>query len=132
MKNKHLSLDDRMNVEKYLNEDLSFKEIGRKLDKNCTTISREIKNHYIVKNTGGVGRKFNNCLYRKSCPNRGKHCNISNCLEFKEEKCPLLDKPPYVCNGCKRKSMCTLTKLFMIVYIHTMNTKIIYLKLDLV
>lgn len=107
---KHLSLDDRMNIEKYLNEGLSFKEIGRRLNKNCTTISREIRNHYIVKNTGGVGRKFNNCICRSSCQNRGKSCNMNNCLEFKEEKCPLLNKPPYVCNGCKKRTMCTLTK----------------------
>lgn len=109
-KNKHLSLDDRLNIEKYLVERKSFKEIGRLLDKNCTTISREIKNHYIVKNTGGVGRKFNNCLYRKTCPNRGRKCNINNCTKFKEEKCSLLNKPPYVCNGCKNRTWCTLSK----------------------
>lgn len=109
---KHLSLDDRINIEKSLNEGLSFKEIGRRLDKNCTTISREIKNHYTVKNTGAVGRKFNNCIYRCTCPNRGKNCNIQNCSEFKEEKCSLLNKPPYVCNGCKKRIHCTLTKHF--------------------
>ena len=111
-KNKHLSLNDRMNIEKYLVERKSFKEIGRLLDKDCTTISREIKNHLIVKNTGGVGRKFNNCLYRRTCPNRGRKCNINNCSEFKEEKCSLLNKPPYVCNGCKNRTWCTLTKHF--------------------
>ena len=35
---------------------------------------------------------------------------FSNCIHFKEEKCPLLDKPPYVCNGCKKRKHCTLTK----------------------
>lgn len=111
-KNKHLSLNDRMNIEKYLVERKSFKEIGRLLDKDCTTISREIRNHYTVKNTGSVGRKFNNCLYRRTCPNRGRNCNINTCLEFKEEKCSLLNKPPYVCNGCKNRTQCTLTKHF--------------------
>lgn len=110
MKNKHLSLEDRFKIEKGLMEKNSFKEIGDTIEKNKSTISREIKNHYIVKNTGSVGRRFNNCIHRKTCPNRGKNCNISNCLEFQEEKCPLLDKPPYVCNGCKMKTQCTLTK----------------------
>lgn len=107
---KHLSLDERLDIEKYLSQNKSFKEIGKLIDKNCTTISREIRSHYTVKNTGGIGRRFNNCVYRATCPNRGRACTLNNCTEFKEEKCPLLNKPPYVCNGCSKKSRCTLTK----------------------
>lgn len=107
---KHLSLDERLDIEKYLNQNKSFKEIGKLIGKNCTTISREVRNHYIVKNSGGIGRRFNNCIYRATCPNRGRACTLNNCSEFKEEKCPLLNKPPYVCNGCSKKSRCTLTK----------------------
>lgn len=109
---KHLSLAERMDIEKYLIQNKSFKEIGRLVNKNCTTISREIRGHYITKNTGCPGRKFNNCIYRITCPNRGKSCNLGNCIEFKEEKCSLLNKPPYVCNGCKNIRRCTLTKHF--------------------
>lgn len=112
MKNKHLSLEDRFKIENGLNNQLSFKKIALLIDKDCTTISREIRSHYIVKNTGGIGRPFNNCIERKTCPNRGKNCNLHNCTAFTEEKCPLLDKPPYVCNGCKNKYQCTLTKHF--------------------
>lgn len=108
--NKHLSFDDRLIIENNLSLSKSFKYIGKLLNKDCTTISKEIRNHYRVMNTGSVGRRFNNCLYRHSCPNRGKTCVISNCVNFKEEKCPLLDKPPYVCNGCKQRTQCTLTK----------------------
>ena len=46
---KHLSLDERMDIEKYLTQNKSFKEIGKLVNKNCTTISREIKNHYVTK-----------------------------------------------------------------------------------
>lgn len=112
MKNKHLSLQDRFEIENGLIKRLSFKQIGNNIDKNCTTISREIRNHYITKNTGGIGKSFNNCIYRKTCPNRGKNCKLYNCIEFKEEKCIFLNKPPYVCNGCKRRNLCTLTKHF--------------------
>lgn len=120
MINKHLSLDDRFKIEKYLNERKSFKEIGRKLQKNCTTISREIRGHFIVKNMGCVGRKFNNCLDRRTCPNRGRSCKLKKCPSFKEEKCPLLNKPPYVCNGCIKKNQCTLTKhLYDSIYANT-------------
>lgn len=120
MTNKHLSLDDRFKIEKYLNERKSFKEIGKLLDKNCTTISREIRRHYVVKNMGCVGRRFNNCLDRRTCPNRGRSCKLNKCPSFTEEKCSLLNKPPYVCNGCKKKTQCTLTKhLYDSVYANT-------------
>ena len=109
---KHLLLDERFEIENSLCKGMSFKEIGRNIEKNCTTISREIRNHYIVKNTGSVGRKFNNCIYSRTCENRGKNCNLTNCAEFREEKCNQLNKPPYVCIGCKNKTQCTLTKHF--------------------
>ena len=108
---KHLSLDERFDTENGLSKNLSFKKISKNIGKNCTTISREIKNHYTVKNTGGIGRKFNNCIFRNNCPNRSK-CRLNNCDKFKEEKCRLLNNPPYVCNGCKYKHHCTLTKHF--------------------
>lgn len=106
----HLSKDERDEIERGLCNGLSFKEIGKIISKNCTTISREIRNHYIVKNVGGVGRGFNNCIYRKSCVYRGKKCTLSSCIQFIEEKCQKLNNPPYVCNGCKIKNFCTLSK----------------------
>ena len=108
----HLTKDDRYTIETNLNNNISLKQIGIKINKHCSSISREIKNHYITKNTGSIGRSFNNCLYRKTCPNRGKNCNLKNCVEFVEEKCTLINKPPYVCNGCKKRCQCTLTKRF--------------------
>ncbi len=90
MKNKHMSLEDRCKIEKCLNNNLSFKSIANEIGKNCTTISREIKNHYTILNKGAYGRRFNDYL------NRGT--------------CPLLKKPPYVCNGCDKKKIGTLSK----------------------
>lgn len=110
--NKYLPFNDRLTIENNLYLSKSFKYIGKLLDKDCTTISKEIRNHYKVMNTSSVGRRFNNCLYRKNCINCGKNCNISNCTNLKKEKCPLLNKPHYVCNGCKNKTQCTLTKHF--------------------
>ena len=108
----HLTKDDRMTIENNLNKNIPLKQIGRNINKHCSSISREIRNHYIIKNTGAVGRNFNNCLFRKTCPNRGKNCNLKNCSEFKEEICSLLNKAPYVCNGCKKRTQCTLSKRF--------------------
>lgn len=108
----HLNKDDRNTIENNLNNNISLKQIGNNISKHCSSVSREIRNHYVTKNIGAVGRPFNNCLYRATCPNRGKNCNIKNCTEFVEEKCSLLNKPPYVCNGCKKRNQCTLSKKF--------------------
>ena len=90
MKNKHMSLEDRCKIEKCLNNNLSFKSIANEIGKNCTTISREIKNHYTILNKSAYGRRFNDYLNRRTSP--------------------LLNKPPYVCNGCDKKKICTLSK----------------------
>ena len=45
MKNKHLSFDDRLEIEKGLKSNLSFKKIGANIGKDCTTVSKEIRNH---------------------------------------------------------------------------------------
>lgn len=109
MKNKHLKFDDRLEIEKGLKNNESFKFIANNIGKNCTTISREIKSHFIIKNTGALGRAFNNCNKRNGCPNR-HYCNLKKCSDYIEEKCDKLNKPPYVCNGCNKKYNCTLTK----------------------
>lgn len=49
---KHLSLNERFDIENGISNNLSFKEIARNTGKCCTTISREIRNHYVVKNSG--------------------------------------------------------------------------------
>lgn len=112
MKNKHLSFDDRLEIEKGLKENKSFKEIAKIIGKDCTTVSKEIKNHIIYKNTGAIGRPFFDCTYRHNCDFKEKHslCNQKFCEHYKKEVCHLLSKPPYVCNGCKKKRQCTLSK----------------------
>jgi IS30 family transposase len=34
----------------------------------------------------------------------------SICSDYQNESCPRLSKPPYVCNGCEKRSSCTLEK----------------------
>ena len=50
----HLTRDDRYTIENNLSNNISLKQIGRNINKHCSCISREIKNHYITKNTGSV------------------------------------------------------------------------------
>ena len=112
MKNKHLSFDDRLEIEKGLKEQLSFKDIAKNIEKDCTTISKEIRNHVVFKDIGAIGRPFMDCKYRKQCEYRqkGMKCNQKDCEHYEKEICLKLLKPPYVCNGCPNKSKCTLSK----------------------
>lgn len=111
-KNKHLSYDDRLEIERGLKQNLSFKAIGKVIGKDCTTISKEIKNHMTIVNSGCYGRAFNNCKNRTKCEfrNKQKECDSKNCTNYEKEDCNLLLKPPYVCNACKRRNKCTLSK----------------------
>lgn len=77
MKNKHMSLDDRIEIQECLAKGISFKDIGKRIGKSATTISREVKLHLQTHSNG----------YTRS-----------------EEICPLLLKAPFVCNGCDKKS----------------------------
>lgn len=42
---KHLTLEDRNFIEQALKQDMSFKEIGKFLSKDPSTIAKEIKKH---------------------------------------------------------------------------------------
>ena len=77
MKNKHMTLDDRIEIQECLAKGISFKGIGKRIGKSATTISREVKQHLQVHSNG----------YTRS-----------------EDVCPLLLKAPCVCNSCDKKS----------------------------
>ena len=56
MKQKHLTLEARILIETLLNEHNSFKSIARQLNKDCTTISKEIKSHIFFDKAGTFGK----------------------------------------------------------------------------
>ncbi len=125
-KNKHLTLDNRYDIQHDLGQNLSFKAIGTHLGKDCTTISKEIRCHILFVRKGAPYRKFNDCIHRRHCIHFAdvcKECNrktkgkcstcagcLDTCPDYEKEECPLLNKPPYVCNGCPMKNECTLEK----------------------
>jgi len=125
---KHLTLTERKAIENYLNGSLSFKAIAKDLGRDCTTISKEVRKHITHKKTGAYGRAFNNCVRRFDCTH-SYLCDSGNCRnryyrfcskcylvcpDYEEYLCPLLSKPPYVCNGCKNLKSCTLKKSFYV------------------
>ena len=126
-KQKHLTLDSRIIIETKLNEGESFKAIGRLLNKDCTTISKKVKNHISFEKSGAYGKSFNDCLlaFQRKCfaqkvcqectSRKNRFCwscgkCSSSCILYEQYVCPKLSKPPYVCNGCSQRSKCSLEK----------------------
>lgn len=56
---KHMTLDDRVTIQKSLKEGKTFVEIGSLLGKDPSTISKEIRNHFEWRNTGTRSRGYN-------------------------------------------------------------------------
>lgn len=123
-KHKHLTLSERILIEKGLNERMSFRSIARSIAKDCSTISKEVRNHLVFKKSGAFGRAFNDCANRFGCtlqhlcPDPGckggpcRHCLRchSFCQDYLRQACTRLASPPYVCNGCRQRGGCTLEK----------------------
>lgn len=126
-KQKHLTLDSRIIIETKLNEGQSFKAIGRFLNKDCSTISKEVKNHISFEKSGAFGKSFNDCLLaferkcsaQKVCPECTSRNNrlcwscgrcSSSCILYEKYVCTKLSRPPYVCNGCTERNKCPLEK----------------------
>ncbi len=74
---KHMTLDDRIEIQECLYKGMSFKDIGKHIGKDQTTISKEIKQHAKMQVNG----------FTKN-----------------DEMCPKLLKAPFVCNGCSKCS----------------------------
>lgn len=83
-KHKHLTLSDRNDIQLGLERGETFKAIGQSILKDPTTVSKEVK--------------------------RNRQVRESTCDKL---PCPLLDKAPFVCNGCpKRRQNCGYKKIF--------------------
>ena len=72
---KHLSLQDRLYIEKALSEGTSFKDIARFLCKDPSTISKEVKKHRLSDwyHKGTFYNAHNFCIHRY-------HCRKNECL----------------------------------------------------
>ena len=44
-KNKHMTLQDRIEIQECLSKGMTFKSIAKRIGKSATTVSREIKGH---------------------------------------------------------------------------------------
>lgn len=76
-KHKHMTFDDRLEIQECLNKGMSFKSIAKRIGKSPATISREVKGHLKAH---------------------------TNSFVKTDEICPKLLKAPFVCNGCEKRS----------------------------
>lgn len=127
-KYKHLTLDDRIQIQSYLDRGFTFKEISIQLHKSPSTIAKEVHAH-LTKKPGSYGiQRFNPCVNRihcvkvyicgkdkcsekrRSCSSCGK-CN-DICKDFDLGYCKKLEHPPYCCNACIETKGCCLTRKY--------------------
>lgn len=76
-KNKHMTLDDRIEIQECLSKGMTFKAIAQMIGKDPSTVSKEVRLHGI---------------------------SYPNSFAKTDEICPRLLKAPYVCNGCERRN----------------------------
>ena len=125
---KHLTFEQRVDIEKGLTENKSFTEIGRIIGKNPSTISKEVRLHAHTKERPDSGYTHPPCIHRKNCKVTclcdkmcGIHCKLCRkpsfrctdiCPAYETAECEKLNKPPYVCNGCGKKTHCLMPRKF--------------------
>lgn len=122
---RHLTLTDRNYIEQELMMHSSFTSIGKALDKDPSTIAKEVKLHYEVHKATVKENECRNCINFSSCDlqhmcgSKGCHRKCKYCLSFNQHiscsnenffRCDIPFKPPYVCNGCENRQTCHLEK----------------------
>lgn len=125
---KHLTLDQRIEIEKGLTENKSFSAIAKLIGKDPSTISKEVRLHAKTKERPDAGYTNPPCINRKNCKltclcdeQCGTLCKICKkqdmrcidvCPNYRTAECQKLKKPPYVCNGCGKKTHCLMPRQF--------------------
>ena len=124
----HLTEGNRYYICDSLKAGKSFKAIALHLQVSHTTVKREVCKHAFDSDKGATGRRTNRCVKRETCHlqfvcdhcksplhhtycAKCKDCN-SSCPQYVEERCELLSKAPYVCNGCLKEPTCVLRKRY--------------------
>jgi len=62
-KNKHMTLDDRIEIQECLSKGMTFKAIGKRIGKSPTTISQEVKTHLKAHINGYVKTTENSAMF---------------------------------------------------------------------
>lgn len=122
---KHLTLSQRIEIEKGLLTNRSFTDIARSISKDPTTISKEVRKHSEIRQKNDTFAPvpcqnrsrckirwlcFRDCgILCKVCREPDRKC-IDRCDQYVPTQCAKLLKAPYVCNGCGKRITCLLDK----------------------
>lgn len=124
-----MTQDDRVTIEKGLDSGISLRKIAGSICKDPSTVSKEIKKHRTLYPHNTFNESSNKCALSKTCkkkqicgdrsPSCRKLCHTCYkcnhiCPDFvpRSYHCEILDKAPFVCNGCKKKCSCRLDKYY--------------------
>lgn len=125
----HLTFEDRETIAKSLAEGMNFKNIGKLILKHSSTIAREVSRHKeSVTKRISFNRTLNHaCLYLADCSIKHlcsscmsvKYCKnciqrdcVNLCKKYSKLYCPVVLRPPFVCNACNRKASCCFEKFY--------------------
>ncbi len=124
--NKALTLEDRVTLEKIISSNrerdgsltISLNSIAAMLEKDPTTLSKEVKKHRtpIQRNTPKFAYT---ALYCKTC-SKSRDCKNKEFMKGRQGECPSYDRIickylkgfPWVCNGCRKRNLCILSKSY--------------------
>lgn len=119
---KHLTLLDREDIEKLLKAGFKFYQIAKNLQKDPTTISKEIRRYRTEHKPSNFNNKTNFCKHKNKCQLKNicnsnchsdcRRCGKCNsiCSQYELDICVKLLKPPYVCNSCNSYAQCRKIK----------------------
>ena len=120
-----LTITERRAIEQGLTTRTSIRRIATSLNRNTSTVSREIIRNSVHRKIGADWEAFNDCANRDDCDKshicKNEDCEKAFCLgcevcfyvckDYVKERCRLTERPPYTCNGCKTRRTCTLEKV---------------------
>jgi len=120
-----LTLSDRVTIEAGIYARKTFTEIAGETQKHPSTITREIRNNSTY--TPGGRYLGKDCRYSVECKVK-KLCDRQKCIQrciachrhdcrtlcshYDNRPCPILSKPPYVCNVCDRRRKCRADRAY--------------------
>lgn len=103
-KNLHLTAQERIIIEKGIENGSTKAAIALTIGKDKSTVGKEIKKHreLVHKSSYKI-----NCANMKNC-SHNHVCN--NCADFKPFTCNRRDRSPGACNGCSKYTHCRYDK----------------------
>lgn len=103
---KHLTLNDRMWIQVYIEQNKSIQELAKRLMVSRQTIYNEVRRNSI--DIGERNPVFPFCIHYGDCQFKwvtkyGQKKCFSSCEHYEARGCKTISKWPYVCNTCKRR-----------------------------